>query len=514
MRRLRDRRPAGLFRGGELPRLMTMIVMLCVLAMMMRRASDQNTWRCLTGEPANLDQSVTESGAQHKPRVRYRQASQAGDSIVVKAPEADAELALPIALKALRASAPQDAPTPLSAAASVDVIAHSAVSSEDQTETKTQFALGPAPLAAAAPTNVLAAADETTAAESATQASVAADDPPAATPDPEPESKSQASSQPQPNAAERSAVDGTSVKDSAAKATVEKGTSAADESPTAAPPVSLFRPHLPANPETLLKPGTVPEIPPLEPGPLDEDEEERQEFDHECEAISDRTPLGSEEMFAYWRLLRWAQSQTTDEMLKRARSGVRYNDLIQRPEEFRGELLKVKLHIVQVLREDAPPDIPVDVHHYYQALGWNDASQSWFYFCIFADLPEGMTIGERVYEEGTFVGYFLKTHTYLDGKGTKTKAPILIGRMIYHPTPSIAQSERVDVVVRDCGGVAGAICGPLGLEVLRASQSGPANQGSFAIRRAERRGGRGAQYRRLAGTGRGRKSPKGNKIAR
>ncbi len=186
-----------------------------------------------------------------------------------------------------------------------------------------------------------------------------------------------------------------------------------------------------------MDPNHEPAQPVLEPGPLDEDEAERREFDHECEAISDRTPLGAEEMFAYWRLLRWSQSQNVDQMLKRARSDVRYGDLLDRPQEFRGDLLKVNLHIRRVRREEAPPDIPVDVHEYFEAIGWNDASQAWFYACIFVDLPEGMKIGDVVYEEGTFVGYFLKTFVYLDGKGTKTKAPILIGRMIYHPTPPL-----------------------------------------------------------------------------
>ncbi len=189
-----------------------------------------------------------------------------------------------------------------------------------------------------------------------------------------------------------------------------------------------------------MQPGTEPEKPEIEPGPLDEDEVERRAFDHECEAISDRTALGQEEMFAYYRLLRWAQSQTPEQMLSRARGGVRYGDLLEHPEEYRGELLREKLHIARVRREDAKPGIPFDFQHYYEALGWNDSTQTWFYFCIFVDLPEGMPVGDRVYEEGTFVGYFLKTFVYLDGQGKKTKAPILIGRMIYHPPPIVSRN--------------------------------------------------------------------------
>ena len=53
MRRYRDRPPSTLFRGNELPRLATMIVMLGVLWLLIDRAGDANTWRWLAadGEP-------------------------------------------------------------------------------------------------------------------------------------------------------------------------------------------------------------------------------------------------------------------------------------------------------------------------------------------------------------------------------------------------------------------------------------------------------------------------------
>jgi len=53
LRRFRDRQPKSLFRGGELPKLMAMIVMLAVLAMAITRARNPATWRWLTGEVAD-----------------------------------------------------------------------------------------------------------------------------------------------------------------------------------------------------------------------------------------------------------------------------------------------------------------------------------------------------------------------------------------------------------------------------------------------------------------------------
>ena len=166
--------------------------------------------------------------------------------------------------------------------------------------------------------------------------------------------------------------------------------------------------------------------------PLDEDPEERAALEEEFQAITDQAPLTKEEMFAYWRLLRWADATKLSDMLKRAHT-VRYGDLILEPAEHRGQLIKIKLHVLQNLEQHAPPDNPAGVGTYYQAVGWNDSSQAWFYFCVYADLPPGMPVGDRIEQLGTFVGFFLKTLTYQDGQGKTVQAPVLIGRMVWHP---------------------------------------------------------------------------------
>ena len=147
--------------------------------------------------------------------------------------------------------------------------------------------------------------------------------------------------------------------------------------------------------------------------------EERAAIADEFQAITDRRPIAKEDMFAYWRLLRWTESAKLPALLRRARTDVRYGDLILDPAGHRGELMKVRLHVVQVLKHRATADNPLGIETYYQAVGWNDSSQAWFYFCIFTDLPPGMPLGDRITQEGTFVGYFLKTITVpgRSGKG-------------------------------------------------------------------------------------------------
>jgi hypothetical protein len=61
MRRVRERRPSTLFRGGEMPRLLTMIVMLGVLVLLFDRARDQNTWRWLAPDAPNPPATAPEA---------------------------------------------------------------------------------------------------------------------------------------------------------------------------------------------------------------------------------------------------------------------------------------------------------------------------------------------------------------------------------------------------------------------------------------------------------------------
>ena len=45
-------------------------------------------------------------------------------------------------------------------------------------------------------------------------------------------------------------------------------------------------------------------------------------------------------------------------------------------------------------------------------------------------------LGQRILEEATFVGYFLKLLKYEDRQGVTRATPLLVGRLIWHPTPS------------------------------------------------------------------------------
>ncbi len=241
--------------------------------------------------------------------------------------------------------------------------------------------------------------------------------------------------------------------------------------------------------------------------PLDEYPEERTALKEEFQVISDQAPLTKEEMFAYWRLFRWADATKLSDMLKRAHT-VRYGDLILEPAEHRGELIKIKLHVLQNLEKHAPSDNPAGVGTYYQAVGWNDSSQAWFYFCVYVDLPPGMPVGDRIEQLGTFVGYFLKTLTYQDGQGKTVQAPVLIGRMIWHPVAlSKPQTDGWDTAWLVAGVAPGLAVFRFVLRLLPGVSAAP--RGAACVRggcpRASRKRGKLARPRRIRGRRRGNK---------
>jgi hypothetical protein len=168
-------------------------------------------------------------------------------------------------------------------------------------------------------------------------------------------------------------------------------------------------------------------------GPTDLDPLEQDAAREEFQAITDKTPLAPDEMPAYWRLMAWERHQSTDALLKRAVSNVTYNDLWQRPAEWRGKLVQLRVHLRQAIALQDLPDNPLDVKSLYEVTGWTSDSWNW-YWMIVPQLPPGMPLGADIYEEATFVGYFLKLQPYEDRQGKSRAMPVLIGRLIWHPS--------------------------------------------------------------------------------
>jgi hypothetical protein len=166
----------------------------------------------------------------------------------------------------------------------------------------------------------------------------------------------------------------------------------------------------------------------LVPGPTDQDEEEWDAAKEEFQAITDRQSLAAIDMPSYWRMVKWSRAQTFEQLWKRAKT-VSYIQLWEQPEEYRGKLVRIKmLHLRQVFKWPAKEN-SADVKETYDARGWTEDSKVFPYVVVFCDKPPKLPEGSDIYEESTFVGYFLKQMYYRDGRDKPRAAPVLIGRL-------------------------------------------------------------------------------------
>jgi hypothetical protein len=165
----------------------------------------------------------------------------------------------------------------------------------------------------------------------------------------------------------------------------------------------------------------------LVPGPTDRDPEELEAVEKLFAALSDKAPLAPAEMPAYWRLMQWARAQSFDNLARRAKRDTPFAQLFEQPDKYRGKLLRLRLHVKRILEYEAPKNT-AGVERVYEAWGWTEDSKSYPYVVVFSELPPGMHVGTDVQEEGVFVGYFLKTMSYVAFDKSRA-APLLVGRI-------------------------------------------------------------------------------------
>ncbi|HWB11826.1 MAG TPA: hypothetical protein VG826_21530 [Pirellulales bacterium] len=182
------------------------------------------------------------------------------------------------------------------------------------------------------------------------------------------------------------------------------------------------------------------------PGPTGaEDSEEQGSLQEELQAVSDKASLSAEEMPSYWRLLRWARSQSFSDMRSHARRDVLYTQLWQQPEKYRGQLISLRLHLVRSLEHEAPEN-PEGFKRVCEVWAWTDESQSFPYVAVLVERPGGLKLGGKIDQDGNFVGYFLKTMAYTDALGERRASPLLLGRLQLDERRAAATSQPADQV--------------------------------------------------------------------
>ncbi len=199
-------------------------------------------------------------------------------------------------------------------------------------------------------------------------------------------------------------------------------------------------PRQPADPATTQPASDEPHA----TGPTDTDSEELDAAREELQAVTDKAPLAKEEMPAYWRMMAWERRQSTANLLARAEKGVTFNELWQQPERWRGKLVEIPVHLRRTARVDEVTENSLGMKTVYEVWGWNSDSQPYWFWFVCSNLPPGMPSGASIYEEATFVGYFLKLLPYEDHQGKHLATPLLIGRLVWHPeqaNPLVRQDE-------------------------------------------------------------------------
>jgi len=150
----------------------------------------------------------------------------------------------------------------------------------------------------------------------------------------------------------------------------------------------------------------------------------------EFEGLIDSTcQCSSEEMPAYWRLLKWSVRQSESQIDRNLFSRVSYNRLVNNPRVLRGMPAQIDLHICRIVSYPAPEN-SLGIEQLYEVWGWSDDSRGSLYVAVTPQLPAGMQTGESVCERATICGYFFKIQGYLAaGSASQLAAPLIIGRM-------------------------------------------------------------------------------------
>lgn len=163
--------------------------------------------------------------------------------------------------------------------------------------------------------------------------------------------------------------------------------------------------------------------------PHDGNPEELRSGRMELGAVLDKAPLHQFDMTAYYRHLKWARAQSFEELEPRAKTEFVYAQLCQNPDNYRGQLVRLRLHVGRVLKHDDIPENSSQATQLFELWGRTDESKSHPYSIVVPEIPSWFKIGGEVREECVFVGYFIKLMAYDISGNKKRIAPLLVGRI-------------------------------------------------------------------------------------
>ena len=152
----------------------------------------------------------------------------------------------------------------------------------------------------------------------------------------------------------------------------------------------------------------------------------------EFETVTDKTPIGFRDMAAYDLLLKRARETSAADLARQSHRDIYFTDLWERPEHYRGvpvHLLGNALRITTYESKRSPQG------RLYEAWVNTHESQGYPYYCIFEDLPPGLPARARRLRAGRLQRLLSQADALPRGQGRPARAPVLIGRIGWTPSP-------------------------------------------------------------------------------
>lgn len=150
------------------------------------------------------------------------------------------------------------------------------------------------------------------------------------------------------------------------------------------------------------------------------------------QGLQDRSPMNARDNAAYAALLERARTVPFAELDAASRRDVRFAQLIENPERYRGLPIHVNGTVLRVLRQNVEGSDLFPSGIYYEAYAISPDSQNNPWVLAFENAPANLEVGDNLRQRVQFDGYFLKLWAYKAGD-TFRVAPLLVGR--FPPAP-------------------------------------------------------------------------------
>jgi hypothetical protein len=140
-------------------------------------------------------------------------------------------------------------------------------------------------------------------------------------------------------------------------------------------------------------------------------------------------------------LLKWSRSRSFADLEKRAKRDVPITKFYQEPGKHRGELIRLKIRVRQIVEFDDIPENSAGVTRTYDLSGGTEESRGYPYVVVCSELPPDIKVATRTDQEVIFVGYFLKimkADSFAKARGW----PVLIGRARAIPSTAHIAANR------------------------------------------------------------------------